>query len=249
MVINHQSLIKLAIAMVSIYAYCTVVRRFILSKAYIIARHLKFTRSYPLSAVKDIVGSIFITFSLVLFCALLLFILKMQPSQLGLFHWDPIMIFYGLLVGVGEAGVALLIYQTVMSGIKTLFPNVAATTCRVRFNINSNGWPHHNKRFMQITSLSMLLLMILIQAGAQEIIFRGVMIHYFSPYGGGVAIAISTLLFILMVALLYPMNTNTMFTSVAALVIGVVHGILYLNSATLLPLIVAHVTLVTLLLL
>jgi len=85
-------------------------------------------------------------------------------------------------------------------------------------------------------------MIIAIQVGAEEIMFRNIIINYFIVYGSVIAITISVLTFVLVQA--FQMNAweAAIFPMTGALVMGVVHAFLYLQVPLIWPLVLAHVT-------
>ena len=80
------------------------------------------------------------------------------------------------------------------------------------------------------------------QIGAEETVFRGILIPYFNQDSVIISVIISTALFILMQAFHMPSLLSALFPMIGATVMGIVHGILFINNPSIIPLIIAHLS-------
>lgn len=85
-----------------------------------------------------------------------------------------------------------------------------------------------------------LAALILLYVAVEEVVFRGVVIAAVGDAGMGVALAASVTLFVGIQVFNMPSWRAAMFPVLGALVVGVVHGALYLAVPDITPLIVAH---------
>jgi hypothetical protein len=76
----------------------------------------------------------------------------------------------------------------------------------------------------------------------EELLFRGIVIDTTAGAGAGIAVALSLALFVVVQAFNMPSVRAATFPMVGAVVVGVVHGILFWQTYDVVPLIVAHLT-------
>lgn len=76
----------------------------------------------------------------------------------------------------------------------------------------------------------------------EEIVFRAIVIDAAAGAGAVAAVALSLVLFVVVQAFNMPSVRAATFPIVGAVVVGLVHGVLFWQTYDVLPLIVAHVT-------
>lgn len=147
---------------------------------------------------------------------------------------NPIYILYGILLGIGLAGVSLFISQLLTVGINT---------CKARDSaiVNSSNLSGNHVNARYIFSVYIWFPILLIQLASEEIIFRGACLHIFLHASMGIAILISTTLFVFMDLITAPLTTDTMFSMIGSLLVGTIHGYLFAITNNIVPLIVSHV--------
>jgi hypothetical protein len=76
----------------------------------------------------------------------------------------------------------------------------------------------------------------------EELVFRGIVIDAAAGAGAGVALTLSLVLFVLVQAFNMPSVRAATFPMVGAVVVGVVHGVLFWQTYDVVPLVAAHLT-------
>jgi len=233
-------LMKLLIAGGSIHVFYHYGKPIIFHNATTVANFTKLTKHFSLTEVSSVAGIMLLIVSQLLFCLLLMFTLNVPWPLLGLSHVTPIMIIYGILLGVGEFGFSSLLYQIIITHVTTRPIPFLQFSERNNFIPPQSEDLRHFIHIARVANIVVMLLLMFALIGIEEMVFRGVMIYYFKSYNEVFAIGLPTLLFVYKQVQNVPINMNILFPVISALVIGVVHGILYLKTGLLFPLIIAH---------
>jgi len=229
---------KSLIALIVIYLYYKLAKQFIFYKAPHIARYFGLTKRYSIMTAAGVVQLILIALSHVLFCVLLVFLF--QIKHLGLITVSPSLLVLGFLVGVGCMGLSTLLCQAGMIVGEKIFPQHVPANAKSWLTIARGGWMRHHLHNMEILPLALAFLIVILQIGSEEVVFRGVMLNFFISNGTVTAILISTALFMYMQIFHMSSPASAMFPVLGALVLGIINGVLYVHIPMLLPLIVAH---------
>lgn len=184
-------------------------------------------------------------------CFALVLIALFRPAPLD---WqslacDPVVAMLALVLGIGEAGLASLLgYAAIVttdavraSRVRRLprgevlapSPTVWADTAR-------GGWMQYYIRTVAVLPRPIGLALVLSYVFFEECIFRGVALATLLPLGAGIAIGVSTLLFMAVQVPHTPGWRTALFPVIGALVVGVVHGSLFAAAPRLTPLALAH---------
>ena len=177
----------------------------------------------------------------VLYCIFLLTLFHIRWQDLGLFEADPLLLLYGVVLGIGSMAVSSLLCRVAIAVVGQLAPGKAPGDLKNWLAMARAGWLRHHLKTLEIVPLPLAFLLISVQIAAEEIVFRGVLINFYLPFGPAVALAASVTFFTIMQAFHMPSLQSAMFPVIGALVMGLVHGLLYLAVPVLLPLIVAHI--------
>jgi hypothetical protein len=176
-------------------------------------------------------------------------------SGLNLGFDRPALIVLGVLIGIGEMALASLICRVIMEAFlvrgndKTASRNSRAADSdrhaersRQWLGLSRGGWIRHHLKTMEALSWPLALVLTTVQVGSEEIVFRGIMLGYLRDAGIFAALGTSFVLFVAMQVFLMSTWRAAMFPVVGAIVMGLVHGLLFWNYPVLLPLVVAHVS-------
>jgi hypothetical protein len=225
--------------MVLYYKY---VKSFMIFCAPHVARHFKWTRYFPVDDIKGAVELAMIAFSHVIFCLLLLYFL---PIKWPVFHLNlneiPMFIIYGILLGIACMGVSGLFCKIAVQIISSCNKD-NEHDLKTWLTISRGGWVKHHLQSLEIFPIYLSLLILIMQVGSEEIIFRGILINYFMPFGKFAACLTALVLFVGMQAFLMNRWEAAIFPMIGAAVMGFSHTLLYLEIPILWPLIIAHVT-------
>lgn len=195
---------------------------------------------YPLTKANGVIELILIAFSHLLFCAALVFIYHLNFKTLGFNHFNLWDVFYGLLLGMGVMSVTTFMCRLSVQALSLLAPKNIPADTKAWIALARGGWMRHHSHNLQILPFALSLLVLFIQIGSEETIFRGIILNHFLHFGAMIAITISTGLFVIMQALQTPKWVVAFFPMTGALISGVVFGFLYTKTFCLYPLIIAH---------
>lgn len=198
-------------------------------------------RNHPFSQITGVIELSIVAICHVCFCMFLLTIFKIDIVSI-LKNTSIISCLFGVLIGIGSVGISILICSVGMKIFEAFAKKNSPSTLDGWMTIANGGWIRHHKHTLKILPVYLALLIITLQIGSEEIIFRVVLTHIFMPYGIVVAFVISTCLFIYMQTLHMPSMASAMFPVLGASVMGVTHGLIYLNDPSIIPLIISHLT-------
>lgn len=207
-----------------------------------IAVFFKLNRFYPYETSKGVIELSFIVILHFLFCIFLIKFLGIKLSQLGINLKEPLLLFEGVLLGIGIMGTSALIGRLSIEFLRYIYKNKYSYGIKDWLAMARSGWIRHYFHTLEVLPLPLALLVTLGQVCGEEIVFRGVLINYFLPYGKYIALFISTTLFMYMQTFHMPNRLSGVFPMIGALVVGLASGTLYIYTHTLLPLIIAHFT-------
>lgn len=232
------SMAVMEIAVVSAIAafYGLLIQRFgMLSR--VIARHTAFARRQSWQAINDVSK-----LGLACFSQFMFFLVLAWLTDVSISAWfDPVpdLLLLGAVVGVAEMGLSsLLIVLSIR--LVTRFGPEGQPDGDAWLSLGRAGWMREYLTTIRIMPLPVSALMSLAYVAVEELIFRGVLIQFFLPFGQGWAVALSVLMFAAVQVPHTPSWRTAMFPVIGALVVGIVHGVLFLSTGHILPLIVAH---------
>lgn len=233
------SMVCVSILITLYYKY---VKTAIINQSARIAKQLGLTHHFPINDAAGAIELMLIAFSHVLFCLLLILILPFQWPSLNINVEEiPIYFIYGVLLGIGCMGASGLFCKIAIQLITT-FKISRKLDLKSWLTVSRGGWVKHHLQSMEIFPIYFSIIILAMQVGSEEVIFRGIMLNYFMPFGVNVAFFTAISFFVLMQAFLMHKWQSAIFPMIGALVMGFAHSILYLQVPILWPLIVAHVT-------
>ncbi len=147
---------------------------------------------------------------------------------------------YGILLGIACMGVSGLCCKLAVQLIGSLNKS-NKWDLKTWLTVARGGWIKHHLQSLEILPIYLSLLVLIMQVGSEEVIFRGILLNYFMPCGKVVAFFTSLILFIGMQAFLMNRWQAAIFPMIGAAVMGFIHSILYIQVPILWPLVVAHV--------
>jgi len=187
------------------------------------------------------------------FCFFVVLALAFDPAALdrrSLLYCDPVLALLGIILGIGEMGLstllgfaAIIIIDTIRKKSSTMPRAVSqravaggtdwSTTAR-------GGWMQYYIKAMTILPRPIGVASVLLYVFFEEGVFRGVILGSLAPFGSAPALAISVVLFMLVQTFHMPGWRTAMFPVIGALVLGIVHGALFLAVPKIMPLALAH---------
>ncbi len=157
-------------------------------------------------------------------------------------HWDVRLVLLGIPLGVAEAGLAT--YAGFLgSRVAQLVRPGGATPAGVEgwLSVARGGWIRYYLRTAAVAPRWLLILATTLYVAGEELIFRGVVLTT-SGLAPALAVAMSVVLFAAAQVFYTPGWRTALFPILGAVVLGVVHGILFVTVPDVTPLIVAHAT-------
>lgn len=236
-------IIKILLSIFLVRLFYLHIKSFAFSYAGKIAVYFNLNYQYSFETAKGVIELLLIVSMHFIFCIFLLNLSKISFPHLGVsFSVNPTLLFKGFLLGIGVMGASSLLGRFYIELMKSCSRYFFPEQLKNWLTMARGGWIRHHFHTLEVLPIPMALAVTLGQVIAEEIVFRGVCINYFSQNGNLIALMISTLLFMYMQIFHMPNKTSAVFPVIGALVFGLVGGILYLHVHTLLPLIIAHIT-------
>lgn len=202
----------------------------------------------------DIIGTLellFIALSHVIFCIFLFINLRTHyihyPGQMLLWNFSinyqvTITLFIdGILLGIGCMAVSGLLCKITIHLLR-LFNKHIDCDLKNWLTMSRGGWIKHHLQLIEILPLYLSIIILCLQVGSEEIIFRYILLNYFLPFGQWIAFFTSISLFIMMQCFLMNRWQSAIFPMIGAGVMGFVHSLLYFHLPILWPLIIAHIS-------
>lgn len=233
---------SLILIILSLIAYYGGVKRLMYALAPPLAKACRLDHYAPLSRGIGLIELLLIACSHVAFCFALMWGLGLSPQKIGLTRLDPFLLLSGILLGVGTMALSSLVCRIVMEGIDFLHHRAAPQDLQSWLTLSRGGWMRHHINNIQMLPWYLSSLLVTLQIGSEETIFRGILITHFLQYGVWVGVGLPACCFIVMQAFQTPSLMVALFPLVGALVSSVIFSFLYLKTHALLPLIVAHLT-------
>jgi hypothetical protein len=155
-------------------------------------------------------------------------------------HVRPALMLYGIPLGIGEAALGSFLGEIAMRTAVAVAAGSVPNEPRDWLAMLKGGWMSLFFRTAQSAPFALLATLLALYVSIEEVIFRGVLINTFASIGSFVAFSVSLVLFLSVQTFHMPSWPSTIFPVMGALVIGAVHGALYMSVHDLGPLIVAH---------
>jgi hypothetical protein len=231
--------VLVVVGMIGLYYWF--VKRWLYARCTWLAERVSFSRRYALHEVASVFELIVGAGSHVLFCVALIVVTGVPVAGLGLGPPPPILLGYGVLLGIGTMMIGTLASRTLVQTVMIVQPTGGPAGLGEWFTMSRGGWMRHYLRVLEVCPPPVAALLLVVQVGCEELVFRGILIGYFRPYGMAWAVALSTCFFVAMQASLMPSWRNAIFPMTGAAVIGVVNGVLFWLVPFLWPLLVAHI--------
>ncbi|GGX74246.1 CPBP family glutamic-type intramembrane protease [Streptomyces hiroshimensis] len=256
--------VRLALATAFVPVYYWWCKRLLFTGARRWAHRFTKDRRYDRSEIGGVMELSAAAVSHVLAVAVLLWLTGLPLSAIHLDSLDPVLLVLGVLVGIGEMGIASFLCRLVIEASlhrpgrpgrpgrrgSRLPAAASAGTARLGgprdvggwIAMSRGGWLRHHFKTVEVLPLPLAVTVMAVQVGCEETVFRGVLFGYLGSAGLPATLAVSVVLFVLMQCFFMGSWRAAMFPMVGALVMGIAHGLLFWAVPALPPLIVAHVT-------
>ncbi|MBV9786968.1 MAG: CPBP family intramembrane metalloprotease [Chloroflexi bacterium] len=205
--------------------------------------HLALARRYSVDELDSMIRLVLAGMMQLMFCVALIAISGMSAGTLLRDSFQPILLVYGVLLGVGEAALGSFLGHIGMRTAMLVAPNHVPSQIGEWLVASKGGWMRLYLRTAEAAPAPLVLLSTVLYVSVEEIVFRGVLLSFSAGVGAVVACTLSVALFVLVQIFHMPSWQSAMFPVLGALLVGLVHAPLYLVVPNLLPLIVAHAVL------
>ncbi|MCB1828189.1 MAG: CPBP family intramembrane metalloprotease, partial [Coxiellaceae bacterium] len=205
-----------------------------------IASRIRYLETFSKNEAKHIVELTLIALTHLVFCGVLLMLYHLPISRLGINFSNPLLWIVGGLLGIGLMGVSTLFCQAAMLLCESYQLKEAPKGLDAWVTVARGGWVRHHIDVVELLPTIIAFSIVLMQLTAEETVFRGILLNVLQAHGVYFAIFTSTLLFIVMQAFQMSSIYAAMFPMIGAVVMGVVHSILFVKYHLLLPLILSH---------
>jgi membrane protease YdiL (CAAX protease family) len=152
------------------------------------------------------------------------------------------LLIFGFILGIGEAACGSWLGYLAMNVMIRYAPRLVPDRAESWIAQARGGWMKLWLRTAEGFGRSVIVGLAIAHISVEELLFRGLLVSILRPTGIVTSVLISTLLF----AFYQTLNTqswlNATFAVAGAVVIGAVHATLYFLVPTLLPLVIAHIT-------
>jgi membrane protease YdiL (CAAX protease family) len=174
-------------------------------------------------------------------CLGLIWINGLHPNDIGVVACPLVLPLYGLLLGIGEMALASLLGFAATRLIDAVEGLPAGSVLEGWLAMSRGGWMRQYLRTIESAPWPVALSLTVLYVAVEEVIFRAILINIWLPYRL-TGLIISVGLFSVVQQFNVPSWRHGSFAFVGGLVMGTIHGILYLNVPVIFPLIAAHVS-------
>ena len=205
----------------------------------------RWAQNYPVNQLNSLVNIIVAGIMQFLLLIVLSFMFPIAWKNLLLTHFKPIHILFGLLLGAAEMATANFLVIVMMTSLAFVGSSDIKNRLKGWKEMSYGGWINFFKISRENSNGYIIVLLIIFHIVIEELLFRGIVLQtYFQiegiPYS--VVLILPTLLFVLAQLAGMPSLWHAFFPMCSALVMGFVHNWLLLKVASIIPLIVAHIT-------
>jgi Type II CAAX prenyl endopeptidase Rce1-like len=199
------------------------------------------TRRWSVADVDGVVrlllsGALQLSFLTTLVIALPVAVDDLLPAS-----WDVWLMLLGVPLGIAEAALATYVAYLGSRFAGLVRRGGAPTTIEGWLSVARGGWIRYYLRTAEVAPRWLLVFATTLYVAGEELIFRGVVLadRGLPP---AIAVAISVVLFAAAQVFYTPGWRTALFPVLGAIVLGIVHGCLFVTVPDVTPLIVAHVT-------
>jgi membrane protease YdiL (CAAX protease family) len=206
-----------------------------------IVRSLGLARRYPPRDADALVRLPLAGLSQALFCCLLLLATRADVGRLVGGRLSLVLLVYAPLLGLGELAVARFVGELAIRAGSALGSPVDLRSPFAWQALGSSGWMQRYTASRELLPRAVWIATVGLYVAGEELVFRGAVLSYLGPIlGPAGAVALSVLLFALVQTFDLPSWRAALLPLSGALVVGVVHGVLFVSTGAVPPLVVAH---------
>jgi hypothetical protein len=213
--------------------------RLVSATVQVLLSHIRLPH-YPVGDIENIIT---LVFGVVL--QIFLFFILAACTAVGLRQlWrgshESQLLVYGAVLGVGEMVLGSFLGLVVIK-VSAAIPQLGNPLIHWQVVLNS-GWMRLFNTTVKLLPLPAAISLVVLYVGVEELIIRGIVFNVLLPLGQASAVLLSTLIFAGYQIFNLPSWRVALFPVIGALVMGPIHGVLYLAIPDVWPLVVAHVT-------
>jgi membrane protease YdiL (CAAX protease family) len=168
-------------------------------------------------------------------------LLGISRRDLGVARLHGDLLVLGAALGLGEMAVSRLLCEVGMRAAMTRSRRAELAELARWLTLARAGWIQTYINTLGVLPMPLALLLIVGYVAVEEAVFRGLLLTYLLPAGPVIAYLASVVLFGVAQVFRMPSWRAAMFPVIGGLVVGTVHGALFLQVRDLPSLIVAHV--------
>jgi hypothetical protein len=176
------------------------------------------------------------------FLLALVAVLPLSAHDLLPGRWDGRLLLLGVPLGVAEAGLATYVAYLGSRIASRLNPESAPASIEGWLQVARGGWIRYYLRTAAAAPTWLLVCATSLYVAGEELVFRKVVLTSTTGLPAALAVGLSVLLFVAAQVFYTPGWQTALFPVLGAVVVGVVHGCLFLAVPEVTPLVVAHVT-------
>jgi hypothetical protein len=158
----------------------------------------------------------------------------------SILHFRLDLILLGSLLGIGEFALAGFLCTIVLAVAVGAHPASRGQTGRDLLARARGGWMGYFVMTARAAPAWLAALTIVLYVAVEEIVFRGILVGVWAHYPAGIAIGVSSGIFVVAQVISMPGVRAALFPMIGAAVVGPVHAALFLEVGDIVPLIVAH---------
>jgi membrane protease YdiL (CAAX protease family) len=175
------------------------------------------------------------------FLVALVAVLPVATGDLMPPSWDIRLMLLGVPLGAAEAGLATYVAYLGSRVAELARRGATPTTVEGWLTVARGGWIRYYVRTAEVAPRWLLVSATVLYVAGEELVFRGVVLTD-SGRSPALAVAVSVVLFATAQVFSTPGWRTALFPVLAAIVLGVAHGWLFVTVPDITPLIIAHAT-------
>jgi membrane protease YdiL (CAAX protease family) len=226
-------------ALLCVPAYYLYAKQHLFRLAVVASRYVPLYENVTIMDEVMVLEMVFVALSHVVFVLCIGFLIGFDPRSLVL---DPSLASAYLLLVSGLLGAgAMLATATIARFVTAIIEDTNPQLRKTHWALVArSGWLRHHLVTLKLLPFPVGLLLSSIQVGCEEIYFRGILLGAFAQSLGWIAVAASSIAFIVMQAFHMPSALHAMFPIVGASVMVFVFVPLFYLTGSITPCIVAH---------
>jgi hypothetical protein len=205
-----------------------------------VVRLLHLDQRYASRPARSAVGLGLAGISQACFAGILLSWSDLHLSLLAWWQLNPSVIIYGLLLGIGEMAFASFLGHIGVLVAIRIAPAADTVSIDQWLTISRGGWMKKYLDAMEIAPPGLFIGLVALYVCGEEIIFRAILIENLAFAGSVAAVTGATTSFMIIQFFQMPSWRSAMLPAIGALMVGILHGALFVAVPNLVPLVIAH---------